>query len=95
MNVRKFYASTTREALKLVRDALGVDAIIMSNRQVVGGIEIMAVADRDVDSLAAAGVPPPPRSPKLQAQPEPARAASPERKKQASAPAPVADRKRP
>jgi len=95
MNVRKFYASTTREALKQVRDALGVDAIILSNRQVVGGIEIMAVADRDVDSLAAAGVPPPPRSPKLQAQPEPARAASPERKKQASAPAPVAGQEAP
>jgi flagellar biosynthesis protein FlhF len=53
MNVRKFYASSTREALRLVRDALGADAIILSNRQVANGIEIMAVADMDVVSLAA------------------------------------------
>lgn len=72
MNVRKFYASNTRDALRQVRDALGEDAIILSNRQVMGGIEIMAVADRDVDSLAAAGVPtPPPRAPKMMAQPAP------------------------
>lgn len=57
MNVRKFYASTTREALRQIRDALGADAIILSNRQVAGGIEIMAVADMDVASLA--GGPPP------------------------------------
>lgn len=54
MNVRKFYASTTREALRQVRDALGADAIILANRQVAGGIEIMAVADTDMTSLAGA-----------------------------------------
>ena len=51
MKVRKFYAGTTREALRQVRDELGADAIILSNRQVEGGIEIMAVADMDVASL--------------------------------------------
>ncbi|MBU1689468.1 MAG: flagellar biosynthesis protein FlhF [Gammaproteobacteria bacterium] len=60
MNVRKFHASTTREALRQVRDALGADAIILSNRQVAGGIEIMAVADMDVSSLAGNSVSPPP-----------------------------------
>lgn len=60
MNVRKFHASTTREALRQVRDALGADAIILSNRQVAGGIEIMAVADMDVSSLAGNPVSPPP-----------------------------------
>jgi flagellar biosynthesis protein FlhF len=59
MNVRKFHASTTREALRQVRDALGADAIILSNRQVAGGIEIMAVADMDVSSLAGNPVSPP------------------------------------
>ncbi len=54
MNVRKFHASTTREALRLVRDALGADAIILGNRQIPGGIEIMAVADQDVSSLTQA-----------------------------------------
>jgi len=68
MNVRKFHASTTREALRQVRDALGADAIILSNRQVAGGIEIMAVADMDVSSLAGNPVSPPP----AKARPTPA-----------------------
>lgn len=51
--VKKFYASTTREALRQVRDALGANAIILSNRAVAGGIEIMAVADMDVAALTA------------------------------------------
>lgn len=50
--IKKFHASTTRDALRQVRDALGADAIILSNRQVAGGIEIIAVADLDMASLA-------------------------------------------
>ncbi|TCV90741.1 flagellar biosynthesis protein FlhF [Sulfurirhabdus autotrophica] len=50
--IKKFHASTTREALRQVRDALGPNAIILSNRQVGGGVEIMAVADMDVASLS-------------------------------------------
>lgn len=68
MNVRKFHASTTREALRQVRDALGADAIILSNRQVAGGIEIMAVADMDMSSLAGSPVSPSP----ARARPAPA-----------------------
>lgn len=52
MNVKKFRAANTREALRQVRDALGADAIILSNRSVDGMIEIMAVANMDVASLA-------------------------------------------
>lgn len=51
--VRKYYASSTREALRKVRDELGPDAIILSNRQVAGGVEIMAVSDNDAASLTA------------------------------------------
>lgn len=51
--VRKFYAGSTREALRQVRDALGPDAIILSNRQVAGGVEIMAVSDNDAAALTA------------------------------------------
>ncbi|MCB6183703.1 flagellar biosynthesis protein FlhF [Leeia sp. TBRC 13508] len=52
MVVRKFYGNNTREALRQVRDALGPDALILSNRQMPGGgIEIMAVADTDVAVL--------------------------------------------
>lgn len=53
MVVRKFFAASTREALKHVRDALGADALILSNRQVKGGVEIMAVAEPEVASVMA------------------------------------------
>ena len=48
MNVRKFYATDTRIALKKVKETLGADAVILSNRTVDGEIEIMAVAARDM-----------------------------------------------
>ncbi len=48
MNVRKFIAANAREALKKVKETLGNDAIILSNRGVPGGVEIMAVAARDM-----------------------------------------------
>lgn len=48
MNVRKFIAPSVRDALKKVKETLGVDAIILSNREVPGGVEIMAVAARDM-----------------------------------------------
>lgn len=53
MVVRKFFGASTREALKHVRDALGADALILSNRQVKGGVEIMAVAEPEVASVMA------------------------------------------
>ncbi|MBM3116195.1 flagellar biosynthesis protein FlhF [Jeongeupia naejangsanensis] len=55
MVVKKFYGATTRDALRQVRDELGPDALILSNRQVAGGgVEIMAVADSDVAALTSA-----------------------------------------
>ena len=52
MNVKKFSASSTREALRKVRDALGADAVILSNRNVNGSVEILALASDDMSSLA-------------------------------------------
>ncbi|CAL61485.1 putative flagellar biosynthesis regulator FlhF [Herminiimonas arsenicoxydans] len=52
MNVRKFTASTSRGAWSLVREALGPDAVILSNRAVEGGVEILALAGEDMASLA-------------------------------------------
>jgi len=49
--IKKFHASTTRDALRAVRDALGANAIILSNRPVEGGVEIIAVADLDMAAL--------------------------------------------
>ena len=68
MNVRKFVAATPREALKKVKEALGDDAIILSNRGVSGGVEIMAVAARDMAMMVPNAV---------EERPAPARSASP------------------
>jgi flagellar biosynthesis protein FlhF len=55
--IKKFHAQNTRDALRQVRDALGASAIILSNRQVAGGIEIIAVADMDMAALTAQAEP--------------------------------------
>ncbi|MCX7672837.1 MAG: flagellar biosynthesis protein FlhF [Thiobacillaceae bacterium] len=55
--IKKFQAATTREALRMVRDALGADAIILSNRPVAGGVEIIAVADVDMVALTGQAEP--------------------------------------
>src|SRR5262245_7188281 len=51
MVVKKFYADSTREALRLVRDALGVNAMILSNRRTAAGVEVMAVSESDMTSV--------------------------------------------
>ena len=57
MNVRKFIAATAREALHKVKEMLGPEAIILSNRPVPGGVEIMAVAASEMEMIVS----PPPR----------------------------------
>jgi flagellar biosynthesis protein FlhF len=52
MVVRKFFAANTREALRLVREALGADALILANRAMPGGVEIMAVAEHEMAVVA-------------------------------------------
>lgn len=52
MNVKKFVAANSRDALRLVREALGPDAVILSNRSVDGGIELVALASEDMAALA-------------------------------------------
>ncbi len=62
MIVKKFTAPTTRDALRLVRDALGPDALILSSRVQDGQVEIMAVAEADMAALTGevvAAAPPP------------------------------------
>lgn len=53
MNVRKFTASTSREAIRMLKEALGPDAVILSNRNVGGKVEILAMADEAIASIAA------------------------------------------
>lgn len=52
MNARKFIAASSREALKLVRTALGDEAVILSNRKVEGGVEIVAMPGAELARLA-------------------------------------------
>jgi flagellar biosynthesis protein FlhF len=51
MNVRKFSAATSRDAWRQVREALGPDAVILSNRTINGMIEILALAPEDMSAL--------------------------------------------
>ncbi|MEM5318341.1 flagellar biosynthesis protein FlhF [Paraburkholderia sp. JHI869] len=55
MNIRKFIGGTSRDALRLVREALGADAVVLSNRTLDdGSVEIVALADRDLAAIAPA-----------------------------------------
>ena len=45
---RRFVAATSREALRLVREALGAEAIVLSNRASAEGVEIVAMVESDV-----------------------------------------------
>ena len=49
MNIQRFYAPTTREALAKARMAFGEDTLILSNRQTANGVEVMATTE---DALA-------------------------------------------
>jgi flagellar biosynthesis protein FlhF len=51
MSVHKFCAPTPREALRQVRDALGADALILANRRTPAGVEIVAVAPNELESM--------------------------------------------
>lgn len=53
MNIRKFIGATSRDALRLVREALGADAVVLSNRtNDDGSVEIVALADTDFAQIA-------------------------------------------
>lgn len=47
MKIKRFFAPDIRQAIKLVRDELGADAVILSNRRVDGGVEIVSAVDYD------------------------------------------------
>jgi len=45
MKIKRFFAKDMRTAMIEVKEVLGPDAVIMSNKKVVGGIEIVAAVD--------------------------------------------------
>ncbi len=51
MKVKRYVAATSKEALRQVKEELGIDAVILSNRKTKDGVEIMALADSEMSSL--------------------------------------------
>ncbi|HEX4871010.1 MAG TPA: flagellar biosynthesis protein FlhF [Nevskiaceae bacterium] len=47
MKIKRFTARSMREAIRLVREEQGPDAVILSNRRVEDGIEVVAATDYD------------------------------------------------
>ncbi len=56
---RKFTAATSREALRLVREALGADAIVLSHRVAPEGVEIVAMVEGEMQSVVGTAAPVP------------------------------------
>ncbi len=47
MKIKRYFAADMRQAIRKVRDEQGPDAVILSNRKVSGGIEIVVAIDYD------------------------------------------------
>ena len=45
MKVKRFFAKTMPEALKKVKEEMGADAVILSNKKIDGGVEIVTAVD--------------------------------------------------
>ncbi len=87
MNVKRFTAKTAREALALVRQALGDDAVVLSTRPAADGVEVLALAPDGMARIeqaasqapvqrAAVAAPPPAASPLLISAATPTRGAT-------------------
>ena len=72
MNVKRFTARTSRDALALVRQAFGDDAVVMSTRPCAEGVEVLAMAPESVQQLERVGLNAQPA--RHSAEPEPVRA---------------------
>lgn len=51
MNIKRFHAPTSREALAKARMAFGDGALILSNRATANGVEVIATAEESLSSL--------------------------------------------
>jgi len=68
MNVKRIVAKTSREAMRQLRDTLGPDAVILSNRAVEGGVEVLALPAEDIAAMAPPVVEAPVAAPAPRAQ---------------------------
>lgn len=74
MNVKRFTARNTREAMSLVRQAFGDDAVVLSNKACPEGVEVLAMAPEGMSQIerVAASTPraaAPRQAPQQEAQP--------------------------
>lgn len=51
LKIKRYFAPDIRQAMRMVREEQGPDAVILSNRRVEGGVEIVAALDFDEQSL--------------------------------------------
>ncbi|MBL4744091.1 MAG: flagellar biosynthesis protein FlhF [Cycloclasticus sp.] len=51
MKIKRFFAPDMREALRLVKEELGADAVILSNNRVDNGVEVVAAKDYDEQAI--------------------------------------------
>jgi flagellar biosynthesis protein FlhF len=51
MKIKRYFAPDIRQAIRMVREEQGPDAVILSNRKVDGGVEIVAARDFDEQVL--------------------------------------------
>jgi len=52
MKIKRFTAPDMRQALRMVRESLGEDAVILSNKSIDGGVELTAAVDLVAEELA-------------------------------------------
>lgn len=53
MKIKRFFAKDMRTALAEVKETLGSDAVIMSNKKVTGGVEIVAAVDYQSQTVSS------------------------------------------
>ena len=51
MNVKRFTARTSRDALGLVRQSLGDDAVVLSTKPCAEGVEVLAMAPDSLQQM--------------------------------------------
>lgn len=60
MKVKRFFAPDIRQAIRMVKLEQGPDAVILSNRKVEGGVEIVTAVDYDESAFEREAPPPAP-----------------------------------
>ncbi len=68
MKIKRFFAEDMRRGLQQVKETLGPDAIILSNKKVNGGIELVAAIDPDAQQAQPMAEQAPKKTPEVPAE---------------------------